>query len=286
MFIKSFLISGFVSELKTLSFPKREILGEEFTDEDYEKLCIKLSLQNEQVKISKRTNLILLFFQFKKHQIRDIKTKVERIKSTFSRLTSEEIFFALKEFEYNEEEVTLCLTKNEFINQMRNQIAQIRKDKKAPKSDAVVVRDEAESELSEDEENDNIVSSEEESSEPEESEYKATVNNKKRLLYSSNSKANSSKKASRLRLDDALANVADMEGWSEARIRAYQGMKKNPNAYFYRFNAPGETQKNGPWSKEEDELFMRRLREFGADGQWGIFSMTIPGRVGYQVSDT
>jgi len=29
---------------------------------------------------------------------------------------------------------------------------------------------------------------------------------------------------------------------------------------------------------------MDRLAEVGADGQWGIFSMTIPGRVGYQVS--
>jgi len=29
---------------------------------------------------------------------------------------------------------------------------------------------------------------------------------------------------------------------------------------------------------------MERLAEVGADGQWGIFSMTIPGRVGYQVS--
>jgi len=29
---------------------------------------------------------------------------------------------------------------------------------------------------------------------------------------------------------------------------------------------------------------MDRLKEVGADGQWGIFSMTIPGRVGYQVS--
>jgi len=25
------------------------------------------------------------------------------------------------------------------------------------------------------------------------------------------------------------------------------------------------------------------LKEIGADGQWGIFSMEIPGRVGYQV---
>lgn len=195
-------------------------------------------------------------------------------------MTSEEIFFALKEFEYNEDEVTICLTKNEFINQIRNQIAQIRNDKKPTKSNVVLEQEESESEISEDEEIDRNESSEtEESSELEESEHKIIYNNKKRTQTTSKAK-----KASRLRLDDALANVADMEGWSEARIRAYQGMKKNPNAYFYRFNAPGETQKNGPWSKEEDELFMKRLREFGADGQWGIFSMTIPGRVGYQVS--
>jgi hypothetical protein len=30
-------------------------------------------------------------------------------------------------------------------------------------------------------------------------------------------------------------------------------------------------------------LFFKRLKEIGADGQWGIFSMAIPGRVGYQV---
>ena len=86
-----------------------------------------------------------------------------------------------------------------------------------------------------------------------------------------------------MKLDDAVANAAGMEGWSEARIRAYQSMENKPNTYFYRFNAPGETQKNGPWSREEGELFMNRLNEVGADGQWGIFSMSIPGRVGYQV---
>jgi hypothetical protein len=183
--------------------------------------------------------------------------------------------------------VTICLTKNEFINQIRNQIAQIRNDKKPPKSTAIPApkEEDTESEISEDEEIDSSSGSSEteELSEPEKSEYKIVLNSSKKRSKRASSKSSSSKKASRLRLDDALANVADMEGWSEARIRAYQGMKKNPNAYFYRFNAPGETQKNGPWSKEEDDMFMKRLGEFGADGQWGIFSMTIPGRVGYQV---
>lgn len=35
--------------------------------------------------------------------------------------------------------------------------------------------------------------------------------------------------------------------------------------------------------KEERDLFFKRLDEMGAEGQWGIFAMAIPGRVGYQV---
>lgn len=79
-----------------------------------------------------------------------------------------------------------------------------------------------------------------------------------------------------------------MEGWSQARIRAYNSIHTNPNAYYYRFNAPGEEQKQGPWTKEERRLFMERLEEMNIIGQespqWGIFSMAIPNRVGYQCS--
>jgi hypothetical protein len=35
--------------------------------------------------------------------------------------------------------------------------------------------------------------------------------------------------------------------------------------------------------QQEKALFLARLKEVGATGQWGIFSMAIPGRVGYQV---
>jgi hypothetical protein len=91
-------------------------------------------------------------------------------------------------------------------------------------------------------------------------------------------------------LDDAVAQLrttADlekaMEGWSSARVRAYKALKDKPNTYYYRFNAPGEQQRNGPWTIAEHEQFMKRIREVGADGQWGVFSMAIPGRVGYQV---
>lgn len=73
------------------------------------------------------------------------------------------------------------------------------------------------------------------------------------------------------------------EGWSGARIRAYKMIDTKPNSYYYRFNAPQEKQRNGVWTHEEKLVFLKRLEDIGADGQWGIFSMAIPGRVGYQV---
>lgn len=221
---------------------------------------------------------------------------------TFSRLTTEEIFTALKDFDYNEEEVTVLLTKNEFIGQLRSEIAQFRQNNpvmKIVENEPItpitpMIINEAKIDKLFSLEPSSVNGSEEVSdSDPEDEEFESESEEfiKESLSSSSlkrkphsHSHSLGNKKASRLRLDDALANAADMEGWSEARVRAYQSMKKNPNSYFYRFNAPGEMQRNGPWSKEEDEAFMKRLNEFGADGQWGIFSMTIPGRVGYQVS--
>ena len=93
----------------------------------------------------------------------------------------------------------------------------------------------------------------------------------------------------RLALDDALKQVKEnpnkaFEGWSQARIRAFKMIERNPNSYYYRFNAPGEEQRKGPWTEEEKESFFKRLQDVGANGQWGLFSTAIPGRVGYQVS--
>ncbi|KAJ1664603.1 hypothetical protein IW140_003995 [Coemansia sp. RSA 1813] len=105
----------------------------------------------------------------------------------------------------------------------------------------------------------------------------------------------------RLPLDEALAQLQRaataksggggidlsraMKGWSEARIKAFKAIKTKPNTYYYRFNAPGEEQRTGQWTQEEQKLFHARLGEIGANGQWGIFSMVIPGRVGYQCSN-
>jgi hypothetical protein len=78
--------------------------------------------------------------------------------------------------------------------------------------------------------------------------------------------------------------------WSSARKTSYYQAKDHPNSYFYRHLPPGEVQRNGAWTAEEKRLFMSRMRElrgtattFGHD--WGLFSRTIPGRVGYQCSN-
>jgi len=97
--------------------------------------------------------------------------------------------------------------------------------------------------------------------------------------------ADGSKRCGRLLLNDALKNVGNFEGWSDARIKAWKNRKTSPNAYFYRFNVPGQPQKNGQWSKQENKLFMQRVLELGVNDKWGIFSKVIPGRVGYVCSN-
>ncbi len=77
-------------------------------------------------------------------------------------------------------------------------------------------------------------------------------------------------------------------GWSEARIKGWKNRIKKPNAYYYRFNAPGERQANGGWTPKEHELFMATLAKLPdgkANYEWGTFSISIPGRVGYQCSN-
>lgn len=95
-----------------------------------------------------------------------------------------------------------------------------------------------------------------------------------------------SKRVKKILLDDALKNKdTNMSEWSEARKRAYKAIKQNPNSYHYRFNKPGETQAKGTWTADEHTLFMVVLLEKGANKNWGLFSIEIKGRVGYQCSN-
>ncbi|KAG1087818.1 hypothetical protein G6F42_020478 [Rhizopus arrhizus] len=59
----------------------------------------------------------------------------------------------------------------------------------------------------------------------------------------------------KLGLDAALKQITNtksnvaFEGWSEARIRSFKMIEKNPNSYYYRFNEPGQEQRRGPWTE-------------------------------------
>ncbi|KAF9122036.1 hypothetical protein BGW39_010071 [Mortierella sp. 14UC] len=71
----------------------------------------------------------------------------------------------------------------------------------------------------------------------------------------------------------------------EAKMIAKGLFKKNPNAFFYRHNEPGQEQWTGDWTTEEQEIFLRVAAEHGCGDKWGLFASHIPHRVGYQCSN-
>uniref|UniRef100_A0A7S2ZN52 Myb-like domain-containing protein n=1 Tax=Rhodosorus marinus TaxID=101924 RepID=A0A7S2ZN52_9RHOD len=75
----------------------------------------------------------------------------------------------------------------------------------------------------------------------------------------------------------------EIDSWPEARRKAWERRSLNLNSYSYRYTDPGEAQRQGPWTDEERELFLKLLKTHSAaEGKWGIFSRNVPGRVGYQ----
>merc|ERR1719233_480603 len=111
---------------------------------------------------------------------------------------------------------------------------------------------------------------------------KSEVKRKKKTGYN----LDGSKRVKRILLDEALKNKdTNMDDWSEARKKAYKAIKQNPNTYHYRFNKPGEAQAKGGWTKDEHKRFMQVLMEKGANKNWGLFSINVKGRVGYQCSN-
>lgn len=78
--------------------------------------------------------------------------------------------------------------------------------------------------------------------------------------------------------------------WSPIRRESFMQIIKNPNAFFYRNRPPGDPQKCGKFTNQEEEQFLERLKYFRDelkvdDGLWGLFSIPIRGRVGYQCSN-
>jgi hypothetical protein len=78
--------------------------------------------------------------------------------------------------------------------------------------------------------------------------------------------------------------------WSDIHRKSYLLMKEDPNAYLYRNLPLGVERRIGPWTDDEKQRFMDKLHEVRGDrttvdGKWGLFSMAVPGRVGYQCSN-
>ncbi|CAG8780670.1 12179_t:CDS:10, partial [Cetraspora pellucida] len=205
--------------------------------------------------------------QYAEFERRERERKSLKIRGVFEFVSDEEISEALRDCENDEEEVIVRMTQPRYLIEIRKTIAE-----RNLRSLHI-----------------NLMTDEQKEA------YEQLLKKRKETLKKTtgeNAKKQYRMKG-RLALDDALkqvqANTRDLEkafeGWSEARIKAYKAIETKPNTYYYRFNAPGEEQKKGQWTKEEEELFFSRLKEMkeiGADGQWGIFSMAIPGRVGYQ----
>ncbi|KAF9570565.1 hypothetical protein EC968_001684 [Mortierella alpina] len=82
---------------------------------------------------------------------------------------------------------------------------------------------------------------------------------------------------------------AQVRTWSEVRIKTWENRRTNTEGFYYRFVDPTEGQQNGPWGKKSIQEFMVRLEEWKARGirigtSWGIFSMKVSHKAGYQCS--
>ncbi|ORX57097.1 hypothetical protein BCR36DRAFT_395252 [Piromyces finnis] len=219
--------------------------------------------EEEKLIIQKRVMLQQL--QFQEYEKKDFYRKLDKITGLYNFLNEEEVKTSLEDSNQDEEQVILNLTQQEYLPKIRRLIAL---KYATPEVEVYMSNEQKEA-------------------------YEKLATKRKNYIKKITSQDAKTRcyTYSRLRLDDALNQLKSddpmkaFEGWSEARIKAYKMIEANPNTYYYRFNAPGEKQRNGAWTPEERKLFMDRLAEVGADGQWGIFSMTIPGRVGYQCSN-
>ncbi|ORY44360.1 hypothetical protein BCR33DRAFT_716914 [Rhizoclosmatium globosum] len=230
---------------------KSRVFDSEITTEEADLIQKRVALQQE---------------RFKAFEEREFQTKSARILAVFNNLTADEIREALKDCNHDEDAVILKMTDDdEYLQTIRRTVALQKRAK--TKSQA--------------KETSSKPTSPRRKSPPRKRNSKKIDENE----IPSTSKAGKKPTLSRFKIDAiAEPDVNPTEifaGWSKARVDAYKSIDACPNRYYYRFNKPGEMQRNGIWT-DEKKLFMDRLKEVGANGQWGIFSIPIPGRVGYQ----
>ncbi|KAI7864877.1 hypothetical protein BDF14DRAFT_1829766 [Spinellus fusiger] len=233
---------------------KQNFFSEEVTEEEQNIIAQRVALQQR---------------QFAEYERREKNRKSSKILQIFDYVNEEEIEEILQDCSQDEDEAIYRLTKPEYLMEIRKAVAS---NYNPVEENSVPTMNAAQ------------MAAYQQLIKKRSGTLKKTTNDQAKKQY---------RLAVRLGLDEALQQVQNhqvdpekaFEGWSQARIRAYQMIDQNPNSYYYRFNAPGEIQRKGQWTEEEKELFHERLREVGANGQWGIFSIKIPGRVGYQCSN-
>ncbi|KAL9541823.1 hypothetical protein PS6_010123 [Mucor atramentarius] len=243
---------------------------EKITDQEHAQINERITLQQR---------------QFANHESREKIRKHNAIREVFDYLVNEEISDILKECENNEEKAICRLSEPGTLVRLRKTIA-LRYNKEETSYVPLT--------------NSEQIPIQKPSKQAATSSRKAqeTDTSKERqessILYYRKLGANeigNRQPRIKLGLDAALKQITNtksnvaFEGWSEARIRSFKMIEKNPNSYYYRFNEPGQEQRRGPWTEDEKKLFIDRLKEMGTEGQWGLFSKGIPGRVGYQCSN-
>ncbi|PRP85125.1 hypothetical protein PROFUN_07196 [Planoprotostelium fungivorum] len=240
-------------ETNTAAIFKADVFADEITPEEQK-------IIDERIKAQRR--------KMKERERQQFKEQIKQVKAIHPYVTREEALEALQLSKNDEAEACIFLTDLFNLQTVRKNIAL----RHSPAVPAPQIEEEKGEE-----------------SDPEDIVRLYRKRKSKNLIRKS--RANATDKTGseqpKLRLDDALKQRKEgsMEGWSVARIKAYEMRKTNPNAYYYRFNDPGEEQKSGGWTKAEGELFLKRMEEVGVNGQWGVFAMAIPGRVGYQCSN-
>ncbi|EAY05663.1 AT hook motif family protein [Trichomonas vaginalis G3] len=93
-------------------------------------------------------------------------------------------------------------------------------------------------------------------------------------------------------LPSYLVGVLSEEKWNSfslAKQKICMRILKSPNSFYFRFRPPWEETKVGPFSKEEEAMFYRRMDYFQKtlgikNALWGYFAIPFIGRVGYQLS--
>ncbi|KAI8870876.1 hypothetical protein GQ42DRAFT_134232 [Ramicandelaber brevisporus] len=214
--------------------------------------------------------------RFAEFERREFERKARKIRQMFDYITDEELKEILADCRNDEDDALVSLTQPTYLNGIRKTVAMKYSQTSTATQQAVTMTTD------------------------QQLQYEQLMVKRTRTLRKKTTEEAKRKYRyqGRLALDDALRQIQGkppgeagdnleelMKGWSQARIRAYGQISKNPNSYYYRFNAPGEVQRTGAWTDDEQKLFHQRLAAVGANGQWGIFSMTIPGRVGYQCSN-